>query len=416
MIFSFIIFAIHYYYTIHLALKSILFITTSSISTNPRLLKSYLYWRNKGHPCKIVAFRLNNWADELDDALIEKHRFEITNIPADKQAFYFWLKASVLNRFLAFIRPSWLPFKLTAYASNKRSWQLMQYLKKNTFEFEHIEAHTLGALYPAFYWAKKKGIPFSFDVEDFHPEEKIDFQREKEKKRRYRLMQNLLPAANYITAASPLIGLEMEKLINRRVITINNTFPEAEFISPKGLKGNEKLKLIWFSQHISFGRGLEQFIEAAFSFKDQINLTLIGQLDDDFYQKIIQPNQAFIEVKKAMPQEDLHEELANYDVGLALEDGNEDYNREICLTNKIWAYFQAGLYILATKTKAQIEFMKDNTTHGVLLLLKNGSIAQALQKLLNEREDISSEREKRFQTAKKHAIEKEMEQLKGMIK
>tara|TARA_R110000868_G_scaffold248986_3_gene505513 strand:- start:917 stop:1996 length:1080 start_codon:yes stop_codon:yes gene_type:complete len=358
---------------------------------------------------------MNNWADELDDALVDKYQLKFTSIPASKQAYGFWLKGSVLNRLLSFLDYNFLSTKNLAFASNKRSWQLMQYLKKSTFEFEHIEAHTLGALYPAFHWAKKKGVTFSFDVEDFHPEEKITYQKIKERQRRYRLMKDLLPSAKYITAASPLIAQETEKLIERKVITINNVFPENEFKITSVSKENEKLKLIWFSQHISFGRGLEEFIEAAWRFKSQLSITLVGHLNSDFENRIIKPKQSFISTIDAMSQEDLHALLADFDVGLALENGNEDYNRQICLTNKIWAYFQAGLYILATSTKAQIEFIQQNPIHGQLITLEKENLMNGLQGVIDEKRSIVEDKEKRFTVAKKHSIENEMRQVKGLI-
>jgi hypothetical protein len=45
------------------------------------------------------------------------------------------------------------------------------------------------------------------------------------------------------------------------------------------------------------------------------------------------------------------------DIGLALESKTADFNRDICLTNKILAYAQAGLYIFATDTFGQRDFL-----------------------------------------------------------
>ena len=393
----------------------ILFLTTSSISTNPRLLKSYLFWSDEGYECQVLAFRMNNWSDNLDDELTQKYKINIINIPGSKQAYSFWLKSSLLNKVLSYFKPSLLPTKYLAYASNKRTWQLIQYLRNKNLEFDHIEAHTLGALYPAYYWAKRYLKPFSFDVEDFHPEEKISHQKETEKERRYSLMKKLLPAAKYITAAAPLIAEETENLIHKKVITINNSFPEADFKIPSITQESRKLQLIWFSQHISFGRGLEEFIEIAWTFKEELDITLIGQLNPDFDNEIIKPKQDFIQVKRAMPQAELHVMLADYDVGLALEDGNEDYNRQICLTNKIWAYFQAGLYILATETKAQIEFIRPNTSRGQLITLEREKLINDLALLIKEKQLIKEAKEKRFTRAKGFAFEKETEKMKELI-
>ena len=149
--------------------------------------------------------------------------------------------------------------------------------------------------------------------------------------------------------------------------------------------------------------------------KHQLKLTLVGQLDEAFDRKIIQDKQDFIEVKKALPQESLHALLTNYDIGLALEDFNEDFNRDICLTNKIWAYFQAGFYILATKTKAQIEFMKQNAGHGELMTFEKEQLNLIVHNLTQEKHTIRSEQKKRFLRAKAYSFEKEMEPLKAMI-
>ena len=396
--------------------KKILFLTTASVATNPRLLKSYLYWRDQGCTCQVIAFRLNNWSDSLDDHLVKKYNLDLLSIPAAKQNHLFWLLASLLNRFLAFFPSSLLSIQFLAYASNKRSWQLMQYLKRNDFAYDHIEAHNLGALYPAYYWSKEKKKTYSFDVEDFHPEEKISFQKDKEKVRRYLLMKKLLPFAKYVTAASPLIAEETQKLIHKKVVTVNNSFLEAEFKSPKNLKINNKLKLLWFSQYISFGRGLEYFLEAAWHYKKHLQICLIGDLNEEFKSKVIVPKQEFIELKPTMPQEDLHAVLADYDIGLALEDGKEDYNREICLTNKIWAYYQAGLFILASKTKAQTQFMEQRPEHGQLISLEKNELTSALKDLIEDKALIQSFKEKRYRKAKTESIEYEMEKLKQLMK
>lgn len=358
---------------------------------------------------------MQNWADALDDDLIKKYQLHIINIPAAKQNFLFWLKATLLNRFLAYFKPSILPVNFLAYAANKRSWQLMQYLKKSAFDFDQIQAHNLGALYPAYYWAKKKQKTFSFDVEDFHPDEKIVFQALWEKQRRIRLMKLLLPAAKYVSAASPMISWQTEKLINRKAITINNSFPEAEFKNPEIALDNVKLKLIWFSQNISFGRGLEQFIDVAKCFADAISITLIGNLDVEFEKKYISQNVGFISVLKPMNQEQLHANLAYFDVGLALEDLNADFNRNICLTNKIWAYFQSGLYILATDTLAQNAFINQHSNHGQLINLKKELLKNDLIKMLENKQSLVSEKFSRYISAKTYSFEKEMSQVKDQL-
>tara|TARA_R110002049_G_scaffold221870_8_gene393427 strand:- start:4148 stop:5221 length:1074 start_codon:yes stop_codon:yes gene_type:complete len=354
---------------------------------------------------------MNNWADKLDDELIEKNQLNIINIPAAKQNFIFWLKASLVNRFLTYFNPSWLPIKYVAYASNKRSWQLMQYLKGINFSYNHIEAHTLGALYPAYNWAKKSGKLFTFDVEDFHPEEKITFQPVREKQRRIRLMKHLLIEAKLVTAASPLIAETTSKLIKKNVITINNSFFYDEFFKPNFNLTYDKVKLIWFSITISYGRGLEELIVACQNIRASIQLDLIGNVDKKFYDEFILPNLDFISIIEPIPQNELHQKLRDYDVGLALEMASADFNRNICLTNKLFAYAQSGLYIMATDTAAQKQFLSKYSLLGKVCEQNNESMERLLLKICDDIEKIRFSKLNRFDFAKKISFEEEMKKI-----
>ena len=96
-----------------------------------------------------------------------------------------------------------------------------------------------------------------------------------------------------------------------------------------------------------------------------------------------------------MAQHKLHSILSNFDIGLALETKTSDYNRDICLTNKIWSYLQSGIYILASPTRAQQEFIKEYSSYGeVLFDDKKQSILQ-IEELIQRKEQISQGLRKR---------------------
>ena len=401
----------HYLHRSQNALKrSILFLTTASLATNPRLIKSYLFWARKGHNCKIMAFRMNNWSDPLDDLLIEEHHIDVSLIAAGKEDFVFWLKASLLNRFLSYLPNSFLSKSLLAYSSTKRSWQLERKLEEEGEIYDHIEAHNLGALYPAYQWSAKTNASFSFDVEDFHPEEVIGFQPKKEKARRYRLMKELLPYCRTITAASPLIAKETEALLgNRLVQTINNSFFEMEFVEPEDIAEEVPMKLVWFSQKISGGRGLDLILNIYQNLGEEVSLTLIGNLDQDFYYKHLQGRR--IEVLEPLPQGELHKLLSGFDVGLLLERNDVDYNRNICLTNKQFAYIQSGLYILATNTRAHKSFFNDYPNLASIIEQTSESLEIELRKLIRQKQTLRNEKRARFEYGKQFSFQREMKKL-----
>lgn len=389
----------------------ILFITTANIASNPRLVKSYIYWRSQGVECTILSFSLGNWSDDLNLQLIQKHNLKIIQIPASKDHFLDWLLASIVQKVFGYFFPPLKSVKGIAFASNKRSFQLIKKLKKLKLNFTKIEAHTLGSLYPAYNFSRKMKIPFDFDVEDYHPEEKIYFNEDREKKRRLLLLKRILPFANKITAASPQIASLVENLIEQKVICINNSFFENEFKVPEVDMDDMKIKLVWFSITISYGRGLEEFIEASQEYRDYIRLDLIGNLDTKFNEEYILPNSDFIRIVKPMNQEELHKSLSQYDIGLALEMVKTDFNRNICLTNKLFAFAQAGLFIFATDTFAQKKFMLDNSILGTLCEQTAPAMKLKLKDLIDQKSMLRNEMPNRFSYSKKFAFENEMEKL-----
>lgn len=487
----------------------LLFLTTNNLATNPRLVKELKTAIELGATLTVVQFRLGNWSDNKSEQLKEavrgeklvvsdelrgtntkKREVEFIEIDATSGRKISWLKWGILEKLAQKVYPL---FKnnlfINALASSRRSLQLINALRK-TEKPDLIAAHNLGALYPAYQLSKKWRIPFIFDVEDYHPGEHIRHNAQNEKARREFLMKTLLPKASAITSASPLIGEYTMKLIgdhpNHTVIL--NSFPQSEFTPPHSSLNthhsplntqNSSLNLVWFSQKISFGRGLEQLFEAlkllhsAIHYPSQseeaensiqkidnnndinhqpstlnpelptptpklqtpnyqpithnpqlstpnLNLTLIGDLDPEFEKAILDKYAATFTthfsllIHPPLSQSALHAELANHDVGLALEFSNTDLNRQLCLTNKILAYAQSGLYILATNTPAQNAFMNEDSTRGLVCGQTPREMAEAILKMMEQHEAIKSGAMQRFEKGKKLAWEKERGKLQAI--
>ncbi len=300
---------------------------------------------------------------------------------------------------------------------------MKKYLSNINSQPSLIIAHNPGSLYPAHKLSEKLGIPFHFDVEDFHPGEGISkSDYDPNSNPMATLMKRLLPYADRVTFASPLIMKESLKLCHsiKYPIVINNCFPHCEFHSPADLsseaheKGEAsskassttKLRLVWYSQNINHSRGLEPLIEAIQGLRGEVALTLIGQLHDGFAASWIEPNRSFIETLEPMPQKDLHRSLVKFDIGLALEPG-KDFNNEIALSNKIWAYFQSGLFILATDTNAQQQFLQEHPKHGILTSPMPNKLRDTLVKLIEKKESICGEMIQRYEAAKPFSWEHE---------
>jgi glycosyltransferase involved in cell wall biosynthesis len=153
---------------------------------------------------------------------------------------------------------------------------------------------------------------------------------------------------------------------------------------------------------------------------ESLNLTIIGDLDPDFDAKIITKLKngkvgKHLHILPPMSQMELHKSLALYDVGLALEFDDSDLNRQLCLTNKMLAYAQAGLYILATDTPAQKQFMQDHKKFGMLCGQTPEEIRDGLKVIMSQREIVRLHRHERFINAQEISWEMETEKLKTII-
>ncbi|MFN4006810.1 MAG: hypothetical protein ACK4HE_04775 [Chitinophagaceae bacterium] len=403
--------------------KHILFISSVNLTTNPRILKEIKLAIQIGYEVSFIGFRLGNWSDKIE-AQHQKKFSGLANLiylDATRENYFQWLISTVLEKLSRLVYPIYKKnFFINSLGHNKRSYILNQYLTNGNFKQpDLVIAHTLVTLYPAFRFAQDSKIPFAFDVEDFHPGEKIHSDVENEKQRRIFLLKKILPYAKYVSCASPLIAFEMQELLKSTnetedlVFTINNTFSKYEFIQPEQLtfENQSRLKFIWFSQNISFGRGLEIVIPILEKYAQHITLELVGRIDSIFYEQFIKTNTKWIKITEPLSQVALHQYLSQFDIGLAIEMNTADYNRELALTNKIIAYFQSGLYIFSTNTKAQEAFLGDKKNHGICIGQSSDDLRNGIEFVLSRKIEILKNKQQRFQDAKTFNWENESDKL-----
>jgi hypothetical protein len=197
------------------------------------------------------------------------------------------------------------------------------------------------------------------------------------------------------------------------VVPVLNFFPDKEFTSPETIQHN-KVRVIWFSQNITFGRGLEILLSVWKELEGECELTLIGNPDPLFEAEYLRPFGERLCILPPLDQSGLHRSLAGYDIGLALEVSTVDMNKDLALSNKILAYFQAGLYIVATDTSAQVDFMDRHPAHGKMIRQDGASLLKAMKEIVSTISLIRSAAGKRFIDAREHCWEAEAKQLETL--
>ena len=462
-------------------MSKILYILSGNISHTPRALKSILTFAPINE-VKIIGINRGGIWEQLDIDLIKQSNINYKSIPFERNSSLFcWLISKLIQLISSVLYKLNLriPF-IFAFSGNRASILLNLKLYQLKRQFNIIIGHSSGALYPVWSLSKKLKVPFIFDLEDYHPGEQINSDTFNEKRRREFLLKKLLPEASFVTVASPLIAERIKELVGatnlKNLAVINNCFPSSEFeFTPqdphtKSISTSSHVlprpstshiprttsistsshvpfsrpftslftrpstsffsrpstsilvHFVWFSQNIASNRGLEIIIPELIKVKDKIHLHLIGNLYDDFNQEWIVPNREFISTYPPVSQKELNRFICQFDVGLALELSSVDENRGICLTNKIWTYLQAGFYILATDTPAQIAFIEEHEGHGLVFdaltqrhgateKMKYKSLEETLDYIVNNIEAIRNQKKERFERAKEYSWENESVKL-----
>jgi hypothetical protein len=394
-------------------MKTILFISSTSLSINPRCRKEIELAIREGYKVKFLGCLFSNWTMQEERKIqkeikgVDFHYIRIGRSPLLK-----WLQSIAVQKFgnLLFALGFKIP-AVCAWVVDRRSAMLMQKLREINPQVDLIIAHNPGAFYPAFRYSKRNKVPFAFDIEDFHPGEGNTRIVGKAVKR---LMTDLIPRSYYTSYASPLIRQTTEEFarpISGKSVVINNVFPAIDFKTQREKSSSALLELVWFSQNIDYGRGLEEIFPILDKFAGEIRLTLIGNPKNNFVTKEV-AKRKYIAIIEPLPQEALHRYLTGFDVGLAIESTNADFNRDLCLTNKIWAYLQAGLIIWATNTSAQSAFARQYSEQVSLIDFGDpANIELLLSDSIKDIDSIRTNSPKRFQVSQTVSWESESERL-----
>lgn len=385
------IIAKHYLDIIDENRKRIVILTTHQPAANPRAIKEYETLKSMGYWVKFLYEYNTDWSYRVDEnkfnnGLLPRQDFiEIGGNPHTSPVRHFISRLT--HRFLRGM--SFLMF-LKELSTSRSALALRQKVKK--YPAHLYISHYLGSLPAALFAAKKNGARVIFDAEDFHRGEQSYYRGQL--KNVVAIEDKLLPKVDAITTASPLITEAYRQCYsNQDIITISNVFSK-QYLQPKPTVENEPLKLFWFSQHIGKYRGLEVFIEALnYLHGAAITLTIMGNKKSEFYRQELlaiseQPER--ITFREPVAPESIFSIAAEYDIGLAGEIPN-CYNKEICLSNKIFTYLLAGNCILASDMRGQREFMEEFKGIGFVYKYDDSkSLAEKIEMLYNNRDLLGS--------------------------
>jgi glycosyltransferase involved in cell wall biosynthesis len=246
-----------------------------------------------------------------------------------------------------------------------------------------IYAGTAGGLAVAAIVARRMGLPYALDLEDFHTGELIEAPQNNAACSLMKAVeQRVLSGAAFLTTSSEPIAAEYNRLYSVTPHVIHNVFPLPQREPDFTPSVHRPLTLFWFSQVVGPNRGLEDVISAATQLARPIHIRLLGHAYPDYLSRLkaLAGKQVVIEHIPPVSPDRIDEEARRADVGLATEQ-TTPLNRDLCITNKIFTYMLAGLAIAATNTQGQQLILSQEPAAGFLYVPGDtDSLATKLQK------------------------------------
>jgi hypothetical protein len=230
----------------------------------------------------------------------------------------------------------------------------------------------------------KQGHKVAFDFEDWYSEDYIRKDRPRHLLRKAESFA--LKSGCYVTCPSQsMVDILQKKYGDARIIaSIYNSFPiGADFFNSTSKIPNS---LVWFSQTIGPGRGIEEFIGAIKDFDIPLNLHFIGNCSSNYEAYLygmLEGTLHKLHKYDLMPHNDLMKFIQAFEIGLALE-YTYPLNKNFTISNKILTYLQLGLKVLASSTDGQLELKEEFNEQLTYIDLQNANdVRERLIEFLN---------------------------------
>jgi glycosyltransferase involved in cell wall biosynthesis len=338
-------------------------VTAGQLSTCPRMLKAADALAEAGYRVRLVSARHTEWADLCDrdargrrttawDWTAVDHRRESAPLR------YAWSGArrrgaGILARLLG---PRRVPLAAAIRAYSREHSGLVAAALGAPADLFY--GGTTGALAAVAEAARRAGVPFGLDLEDFHPAEHAGGPAgDLAHALADRILRDILPRARFLTASSEAIAAAYAERYGVRARVVHNTF--ALPLDPPSLEPSpgEGLLLYWFSQTIGPRRGLEDVVRAMGRTSVPGELHLRGRADAEYLallERLAESQAPLLKlvIHPPAPPDAMAALCAGYDVGLSVESPHV-LNRELCAPNKPYTYLLAGLAVVLTDTAGQ---------------------------------------------------------------
>jgi glycosyltransferase involved in cell wall biosynthesis len=394
--------------------KKIAVITQSHLCRNPRVLKEALLLSSNGFNVTILNATYNKSLSNEDNQLIAGTQIQLRTVVALERGGFL----SVLLRLikcLGNLLVKWLNIQ-TPLALGHGSW-LYHNAALRTDADLYIGHQEMG-LYTGVRLLQS-GRKVAFDFEDWYSEDLLPGAR---RSRPLSLIKQLESAAlhggAFCLAPSVAMGLALaEHYKALPPVAIYNTFEMNELLLNASEKFRAPLRMFWFSQTIGPGRGLEHFLELVSKLDVPVEIHLLGKIDTIYsstLSAILSPAHKLF-FHSLVSTQDLPALITTFDIGLALEI-ETPHSRNLTVTNKFFQYLLAGLPLITTATKGQLEVFEHAEPGFLIQSYDEKGLKEKLERWLNDSDNLLDARRRAINAAYKYCWENESLKLLQLVR
>jgi len=339
-------------------------VTAGHMATCPRMLKAADALHDAGFAVRVVSASHTPWAVEADRKLRSTREWQwdlvdYARTTARGRQVFTGARRRIAHALTVRVGPSRVPAALFVRSYSRAHDELVRAITAEPTDL--VYGGTTGALAAVSEAARRLGVPYGLDLEDFHTGER-SAQTGQLSAIAERVERLVMPGAAFLTTSSPMIADAYADKYGLRPRAIHNTFSLDLPDSVESLDG-VPLRFYWFSQTLGPGRGLEDFIRAAAYARLTAELHLRAGVKQPYLDDLMRfardaaPALTFRLHEPGDPDDMVHLSRG-YDLGLSGEEPTA-VNRRLCLGNKIFTYLAAGVPVLLSATPAQSRLGQD---------------------------------------------------------
>jgi len=389
-------------------IKSICILTQSHLCRNPRVVKEAKTLADAGYEVSILTtFAFKNLLKEdktLIDTLKINYQGVVNLIPGSNSKWNIF-KAKLIKRIASeLVRLLNIQTPLSLSYDFIRNYKAAKKINADLY-ICHQEASTVIG-----YKLLKQGKKVAFDFEDWYSHDLLESAN---KYRPIKLLQKVekyaLQHATLSYTTSKAMATAMAKYAkSEEPKVLYNVFPweERKLIDNKTCDRIDltKVSMHWFSQTIGPGRGIEFIIKTLKDVNIPLELHLRGNCSEAYKNELLnifpthKGHELFIHT--LVPHKELLSRISEHDIGLAIEKSSPE-SRDLTITNKILQSLLAGVAVIASDTKGQIEVM-EQALSAVSIFRNNDTddLLETINRMISQKNEISKAKKKALQIAR----------------